>query len=156
MTAAGDRPLLLAYDGSGDARRAIEAAVALLGARRALVVHVYQPFVELLTGGDLELPKAIAAEAAEGARLDREEAEATATEGVEVARAAGLEAAGLVVKGSMSVWPTILEVADEHDVCAVVTGSRGRSGVSRVLGSVSTGVVHHCERPVLVVPPATD
>ena len=148
--------MLFAYDGSDDARRALEVAAALLETRRAVVLHVYQPFVELLVGGDLELPKAIGAEAAEAARMDREEAEAVAAEGAEVARAAGLEATGLVATGSMNVWPTIVDVADEHDARAVVMGSRGLSGVSRVLGSVSTGVVHHCERPVLVVPPATD
>lgn len=148
--------MLVAYDGSDDARRALEVASALLETRRALVLHVYQPFVELLMGGDLELPKAIAAEAAETARTDREEAEAVSAEGAEVARAAGFEPTGLVAEGSMSVWPTIVEVADEHDACAVVMGSRGLSGVSRVLGSVSNGVVHHCERPVVVVPPAAD
>jgi nucleotide-binding universal stress UspA family protein len=154
MSGEGDTPVLLAYDGSDDARHAIEVAGALLGARRALVLHVYQPFVELLVGDDLELPGSVAAQAAEASRMDQEEAEAAAAEGVQIAREAGLDANGVVVKGSMSVWPTILDVADGHDASAVVTGSRGRTGLSRVLGSVSAGVVHHCRRPVLVVPPA--
>jgi nucleotide-binding universal stress UspA family protein len=35
----------------------------------------------------------------------------------------------------------------------VVVGSRG-AGEERLLGSTSHHVVHHCERPVVVVPPA--
>jgi nucleotide-binding universal stress UspA family protein len=37
----------------------------------------------------------------------------------------------------------------------IVVGARGLSTVaSALLGSVSNAVVHHCKRPVLVVPPA--
>jgi nucleotide-binding universal stress UspA family protein len=36
----------------------------------------------------------------------------------------------------------------------IVLGSRGRSGIkSMVLGSVSYGVLHNSERPLLIVPP---
>lgn len=151
---SGDRPVLLAYDGSDDARDAIQAIASLLGRAEALVAHVYQPLVELLAGGDVELPDSIATEAAEAGRMDREEAEATAAEGCKLARSAGLDATALVAKGSGSVWPTLLTLADAHDARLVVTGSRGLSGFSRVLGSVSAGVLHHCHRPVLVVPPS--
>lgn len=36
----------------------------------------------------------------------------------------------------------------------VVVGRNGMSGVSRVLGSVTSGVVHHARRPVVVIPDA--
>jgi nucleotide-binding universal stress UspA family protein len=46
-----------------------------------------------------------------------------------------------------------VETAEERDAAAVVVGSRGLTALrSAVLGSVSYGVVHHCKRPVLVVP----
>lgn len=48
----------------------------------------------------------------------------------------------------------MLDVADEEAVDVIVLGSRRRSAVkSMVLGSVSYGVVHNSDRPVLIVPP---
>ena len=44
MTDAG-RPVLLAYDGSDNAKRAIAAAAELLGPGRALVIHLWQSWV---------------------------------------------------------------------------------------------------------------
>ena len=51
------------------------------------------------------------------------------------------------------MWQAILEVADDEDGRVVVLGTRGHSRVrSLLMGSVSYGVLHHSERPVLVVP----
>ena len=50
------------------------------------------------------------------------------------------------------MWATLDEASDEHDVAAVVVGSRGQSEVHAfLLGSVTHGLVHHCRRPVVVV-----
>ena len=51
-----------------------------------------------------------------------------------------------------AVWKTIVEIADRHDAAAIVMGSRGltRWG-SMLLGSVSSAVVHHADRPTLVI-----
>jgi nucleotide-binding universal stress UspA family protein len=44
------------------------------------------------------------------------------------------------------------QVAEEHGAEAIVVGSRGLSGIkSLLLGSVSSGIVHHSVRPTLVV-----
>jgi nucleotide-binding universal stress UspA family protein len=46
----------------------------------------------------------------------------------------------------------ICEIADEHDARLIVVGSHGWGPFKRALfGSVSTGVLHHASRPVLVV-----
>ena len=110
MTSAADNsstgPVLLCFDGSDDARRAIERA-----------------------------------------------AERLTAEGVEVARAAGFDAAPLCLRSDQRVWPAIVRLAEERRARAVVVGSRGLSKVgSMLLGSVSNGVVHHCRQPSLVVP----
>ena len=45
-------------------------------------------------------------------------------------------------------------VKESLDADMLVVGSRGRSGVAAViLGSVSTGCIHHAACPVVVVPP---
>jgi nucleotide-binding universal stress UspA family protein len=47
----------------------------------------------------------------------------------------------------------ILAVAGEIDADVIVLGTRGRGAVkSLVLGSVSNAVLHHADRPVLVIP----
>jgi nucleotide-binding universal stress UspA family protein len=144
-------PLLLCYDGSDDAKRAIDSAGTLLANDHALVVTVWQPLSGM--GG-------IAwAEAGAGmvnfAELDRTAAEdggRVATDGARVAQEAGFDAEPMAVKTTGSVWRTILETAERHDAAAIVMGSRGLTGIrSMLLGSVSSAVVHHADRPTLVV-----
>jgi nucleotide-binding universal stress UspA family protein len=70
---------------------------------------------------------------------------------------AGLEAEAIAVKATGPVWKTILEVADGRRVSTIVMGSRGLTGVrSMLLGSVSSAVVHHADRPTLVVHRSSD
>jgi nucleotide-binding universal stress UspA family protein len=143
-------PLLLCYDESEDAKYAIESAGALLASRHALVVTVWQPLAGM-GGIAWEAPPNLV----NFAELDRAAAEdggRVASDGVRVAHEAGLEAEPIAVKTTGSVWRTILETADCHDAAAIVMGSRGLSGIrSMLLGSVSSAVVHHADRPTLVV-----
>ena len=92
--------------------------------------------------------------------LDRAAAEASgrvADEGVRIAQQAGLEAEPLAIKATGPVWETIVETANSHDAAAIVIGSRGLTGVrSMLLGSVSSAVVHHADRPTLVIHRAND
>jgi nucleotide-binding universal stress UspA family protein len=47
---------------------------------------------------------------------------------------------------------TIVDIAERHDAAAIVLGSRGLTGVRSVsVGSVSNAVVHHANRPTLVI-----
>jgi len=47
---------------------------------------------------------------------------------------------------------TILDVADDEDADLIAMASHGRSGLSRVFyGSVSAGVLHRVDRPLLLV-----
>ena len=51
----------------------------------------------------------------------------------------------------------ILEAAEAFDADLIVTGSHGRAGIERVfLGSVVEALLHHCPRPVLVIPSHID
>jgi nucleotide-binding universal stress UspA family protein len=44
------------------------------------------------------------------------------------------------------------QAAAAHEASVIVLGTRGLSGLSAVLGSVSQGVLHHAKQAVLVVP----
>ena len=82
----------------------------------------------------------------------REGAERIAEDGAGIARATGLDPTPIVAEAKGPVWAAVEDVCAEHDVEAVVVGSRGLSGVrSILLGSVSNGIVHHATRPVVVV-----
>jgi nucleotide-binding universal stress UspA family protein len=155
--ASASSPVLVGYDGSDSARRAIEAAGPLLGGGPAVVLTVWEP-TAAFTGFD---PLAGVSEGVgRAAGLEREMddigadvAERTAEQGAEAARKHGFDATARTVEGK--VWRTIVDVADEIDARAIVVGTRGHTGLqSLMIGSVANGVVHHSDRPVLVIPAA--
>ena len=54
-------------------------------------------------------------------------------------------------------FAALIKLADELDARVIACGSRGRSTIAAaVLGSVSTGLLHHTRRPVLVVRDGAD
>ena len=156
-TSSADGPLLLCYDGSDDAKHAIERAGELFAGRDALVVSVRQPIPALdtvavlgATGGMVNV--------VEVERATTETDGHVADEGVRIAQEAGLDAEPVTVRSTRSVWETIVGVADRHDAATIVMGSRGLTGLrSMVLGSVSSAVVRHADRPTLIIPrPVSD
>ncbi len=151
MTERDDGPLLLCYDGSEDAKRAIERAAALLGGRHALVLTVWQPTHGL---GSFAWAGATAS-MVDFFELDRAAAEDAGNvchDGVRIAQQAGMKAEAVAVEATGPVWKTIVEIANRHDAATIVMGSRGLTGVrSMLLGSVSSAVVHHADRPTLVI-----
>ena len=151
MATRADTPLMLCYDGSDPAKHAIERAADLLRTRNALVLNVWQTTVGL---GSFAWAGATE-NMIDYVGLDRAAAELggrIVSEGVRVAQHAGLEAEPLAVKATGPVWTTILEVAERYDASMIVIGSRGLTGLrSILLGSVSTAVVHHADRPTLVI-----
>ena len=149
--------LLIGFDGSPAARTAIERAAALFPAAEAIVASVASGLGQL---EDSASPARMAVSddviRTAVARLR----EATLAETRDLARAgaalaaeAGLQATPKELPADAPVWRALLDAADEADAGAVVCGTHGRGAVMRaLLGSVSTGLVHHAGRPVLVVP----
>ena len=146
-----DGPLLICYDGSEDAKHAIERAGNLLARPHALVLTVWQPIVGVASLGWSGMGTSMV----NFAELDRaaaEEGGRIADEGVRIAQEAGLRAEAVMVEATGPVWKTILDIADRLDAAMIVMGSRGLTGVrSMLLGSVSSALVHHADRPTLVI-----
>jgi nucleotide-binding universal stress UspA family protein len=142
--------VLIAYDGSPHARAAIAHAGETLRPGPAIVATAWTSFAD-------SAPRAVLRDIVRPVVEDldvagREEAEELAAEGAELARAAGFEAEPRAVRAAGPFFAALLETADEVDARVIVVGSRGRSSVAAaVLGSVSTGILHHTQRPVLVV-----
>ena len=131
--AAVTQQILICYDGSNGAKRAIDSAAALFSPRHATVLNV-APGVEERNKADALL---------------RAEA------GAARARRAGLEAEPRATLAS-ATWRGIVDVADQLDAEIIVIGSRGRTGLN---GSARRSVAHdvatHARQPVLIVPPVT-
>ena len=150
-----DGPALIAYDGSPAAREAVAAVGRLLPGRAALVVCAWEsPLRHSLSGRALSgVPVAEVGEFTTDLETWlRETAEATVADGVELAKKAGLQAGGEAVESGSTAWRVLTAAAETRDATVIVAGSQGHGGVASVLlGSVSAGLVHHAERPVLVI-----
>ncbi|MGZ4268506.1 MAG: universal stress protein [Solirubrobacteraceae bacterium] len=148
-----DRPVLLCFDGSGGARRAVVEAAGLLGPRRAVVLSIWQPARELTPLDPFgDVVGRLSGLYADLDEAGMEVARGIAAEGVELAEAAGFSARARVQCGRPAA--TITRVAEEIDAAAIVLGARGLSPAGAMLGSVSGRVCRHARRPVVVVPPA--
>ena len=130
--------ILVAYDGSDGARRALARVAAL--ARHEDVVSIVAVAEGIpLFGYASSLPSP-------------EQEEARQDQLVEAARL--LSEHGLrssLVKRTGDPATAILDVAREEDVDLIVMGTRGMSTVGRwLIGSVSSKVLHHAHCSVLV------
>ena len=145
-----NEPIVICYDGSPGAARAIEVAALLLGPRRSVVVDVASPIspAESVAAVSPVVPAA----AFEQANLA--EASRVAATGAELAGAAGFEAEARATLGTPT-WQGVIDVADEIGAAVIVIGSRGLNGLEESLkGSLSHAVAEHAGRPVLIVPPS--
>jgi nucleotide-binding universal stress UspA family protein len=146
-------PVLFAYDGSEHARAAIERAGALFAGGPAVVATAWTSFEDAAPSALLALPGEVVRGSVDTLdQANRETAEDLASEGAGLARAAGFDAEPRAVRAGGPFFAALLGLADELDARAIVAGSRGRSRLAAaVLGSVSTGLLHHTKRPVLIV-----
>jgi nucleotide-binding universal stress UspA family protein len=146
--------LLLCYDGSDDAKLAVERAAAVFPGGTALVLHVWEPLSEVASVPPVPgMTGVLRAGLEEMDARGEEISDQLAREGAELARAGGLEAEPISVRRAGRAWRAILDVADERDVDVIVIGRRGASRIElKILGSVANAVVQQAERPVLLVP----
>jgi nucleotide-binding universal stress UspA family protein len=150
--------VLLAYDGSDAAASAICAAAGLMPGARAIVAHARDAAIALEHAAlaRLAMPDSVIVGSALAYEREVEDASRKIAErGRSLAEAAGLEATVLLSEGS-SAWRAICFAGREQRADLIACGSRGLGGVARaLLGSTSSALVHHADRPVLVVPPGT-
>lgn len=148
--AAGGR-LLLCYDGSDSAKHAIREAWGLFHGRDAVVLHFWESWAaEAPSLAGISGP--VRSMARDLDELAETQSARLCEEGLVVAHSAGFNAEPASRRTDGPIWKDILEAATEYDAAAIVVGSRGLTGISAALGSVSYGIVHHTPRPVLVVP----
>jgi nucleotide-binding universal stress UspA family protein len=144
-----DAPILICYDGSADADRAITTAVTIVGSRRAVVLDVAPPIT--VAESVATVSSVVPGSAFED--MNTADAGRVASRGADIARSAGFDAEARSTLAAPT-WEGIVDVADELDAPVIVIGSRALSGLREVLeGSLSHQVAEHAGRPVLIVPP---
>ncbi len=143
--------ILIAYDGSEDAKAAVARAGQLFSGQQATVVTVWQRFLDTMMrmGGGV----GVIVDYGEIDASAEQAAQEQAAQGAELARAAGLDATARAAVVEITVAAALIDAATEVDADVIVMGSRGFTGVKSImLGSVSHHVLQHADRPVLVVP----
>jgi nucleotide-binding universal stress UspA family protein len=69
-----------------------------------------------------------------------------------LASATGVNLKTEMIASPTSVVPAIVDYAEKNNVDVIVTGTKGRSGFTKLLlGSVASGVVTYANCPVMVV-----
>jgi nucleotide-binding universal stress UspA family protein len=139
------KKIVIATDGSAGASVAVEQGVwlAKMLDARAVFVSVARSPLPIL--GDPYYQRALTADLAK--------ARAAIDAAIPAAEERHVAYEVEILEGSPA--DAILNVARTHGAELVVIGSRGRAAVTgAVLGSVSSEVVHHEDRPVLVARPA--
>jgi nucleotide-binding universal stress UspA family protein len=151
------QPAVVAYDGSDEARAAVETAVALFPGRRLIVASIWeaglaQAMAPLRDPTGAGYPISTPAEAAAIDEIQHDHAVQAAEEGAALARELGAQAEPLSVADEADVAETLAAIADERDAAALVIGSRGLGRVkSSLFGSTSRELLRRTHRPVLVV-----
>jgi nucleotide-binding universal stress UspA family protein len=150
--------LLLAYDGSAASLSAIGTAAALFPGADAVIANIKPPdptvesaAMARIALSDSMIRDGVAHMRAEHARDERE----LMARGEDAAVAAGLRVTPRIVEG-ITPWRALRALADELAVDVIVCGTRGDGAIDRfLLGSTATSMLHHADRPLLVVPAAT-
>ncbi len=135
--------ILVGYDGSENAERALDFAIELASkfSARLFVVEVIDLTLFYNSG---VLPPLEATKSLE------EKAKKDVKKAIEKTKSKGVDTEGITLEGDPA--HSILEFAKDNQVDVIVIGSRGLSKVQRIfLGSVSNKIVQESRIPVIVV-----
>ena len=134
--------ILVAYDGSAEARNALNWAGQLARGQGEHTVTV----IGVVPTLEATVPIADAVDPSSGAAKVRTQL----AEAEQLLATAGVKATTVLKAGNPS--EEILDLADDGAYEVIVVGNRGVGGARRFLmGSVSERVVRHSSKPVLVV-----
>jgi nucleotide-binding universal stress UspA family protein len=146
------KKILVSTDGSENANRAVEAAIALAKQNGAelLIVHVVSEAVPAQYA-----PIGINAPVADYTNYFKtieDQGRSLVSQTVDKAKHDGANARGEVLRTISSTVEALVEASEKDHVDLIVVGTRGLGGFRKLLlGSVSSGIVSHATCSVLIV-----
>jgi len=147
-TEAGFGRIVVAFDGSNDAVKALGLACSLAAkfGSELTVVHIYSsPGVGFSAASGMPIPDYRSLEDAK-----RAASKEVLSKGLSLAAQTGTKAKGELIEAP-SVVEALVEFAADQKADLIVTGTRGMTGFRKlILGSVSSGLVNHAHCPVLI------
>lgn len=130
--------ILLAYDGSDHARKALDKAITLANEEDEIVVLYVIPAALMDELSDLD------------PEVTKSKARGIVNEAVDIIRARERKAMAVVHEGDVA--DEIINFAGELECSLIIIGSKGVSKIGRfTLGSVAEKVARHADKPVLIV-----
>ncbi|APT85594.1 universal stress protein [Corynebacterium aquilae] len=151
--------MLIAYDGSDEAKRALEYASQLLKPQQVDILTAWEPLhrqaARAASGAGMK--QADWSQLSEDGDPAYDEALNTCREGVALAESLGLVARAHMVESTTAIWSAIVDAAEELKPDVIVTGTRAVTGIRSLWqSSTADNVVNHAGLPVFIVPPEND
>ena len=144
--------IMVGIDGSEESMKAVEFAFSMAKIYRAelIAVHVLTSDIGYIySSPGVESPPLTVKEIV---LLDVDEAKKWFDEIKEKANKKGIQLKTEYIVAKKSLLNTILEYVEEHNINLIVVGTRGRSGIKKMLlGSVASGLITYASCPVLII-----
>ena len=144
--------IVVGIDGSEESMKAVEFAISMAKIQRAelIAVHVLTSDIGYIySSPGVESPPFTIKEIM---RIAEDEATKWFDEAKEKANNREIQLKAEYIVAKKSELNTILEYVEEHNINLIVVGTRGRSGIKKMLlGNVASGLVTYASCPVLVI-----
>jgi nucleotide-binding universal stress UspA family protein len=135
--------ILVAYDGSENAKRALLQGIELAKLFNSRLFVVEAIDVTVFYNAGILPPLSALKDLEKKAKADMAEA-------TELAKSQGVDVITDVIEGDPAT--SVLDYAEKNNVDLILVGSRGLSRFKKAfLGSVSTAILNHAKVPVMVV-----
>lgn len=151
--------MLIAFDGTGRARRALESAAKYLRPGTVELITAWEPVTRQTARalGRTGLPQTTVELDYDDHDASQTHARQTLEEGVELAAELGLKARAHLVETSGTTAQAIIDAARELDVDVIVAGTRALSGVRGwFTSSTAEHLLYNAGLPVFIVPPSEE
>ncbi|MEJ6020228.1 universal stress protein [Corynebacterium sp. H113] len=148
--------MLIAYDGSDEAKRALDWASKVLSVKTAYILTAWEPLQRQAarTAGASGMMQPDWDSSTVEEDPAQVEAKRVCEEGLDLAAKAGFQAEPYLVQSETTIWSAIVDAANQLDASVIVSGTRGMSGLRGLLStSTADAIVKNAGRPVLICPP---
>jgi len=148
FTNRGFSRILVAVDGSKSAMDAADYAIDIAKKFNAQLTTLTVSHISLSSYGLASLPDAIKQSKEKHALESKQWFDKVSQN----AKQNDVQIKTELIDSQMSVDGTIVEYAESHDIDLIILGTKGRSGIKKLLlGSVAAAVVKYATCPVMVV-----